>query len=78
MANDMNISTTSIPEIVDEAIRRETALESFYRQVIRGLGPDASPVLKRLYIQHGERIAQLESLVSEMQELQDLTGPIAD
>ena len=68
----------SIEEIVGEAIRRETALEGFYKLLVERLGPDASPILNRLYRQHRERIAQLECLVLEMRELRELTAPIAD
>lgn len=78
MNTNVTPTAMTIDEIVLEAIRREKTLMSFYENALDGVGPDARLLMKHLYLQHSERIAQLEKLQEEISNLRELSAPIAD
>jgi hypothetical protein len=78
MAKAKILCQMSVDEIISEAIHREHVLMTFYKDAILEVGPDARLLMSHLYSQHSERIHQLEVLLAEIEDLRELTAPIAD
>lgn len=78
MNTDKPLSAMTIDEVVVEAIRREKMMMDFYERAMDGAGPDARLLMANLYTQHCERIIQLERLREKINELRELSAPIAD
>jgi rubrerythrin len=72
------LSQMTSDEIVREAIRWEETMLKFYQRVLHDVSSDAQVVVLQLCSQQKERIAQLETLLENLEELRELTDAIAD
>ena len=68
----------SIDEVIERAIDRERQMKEYYQLALSEVGPDARGLLSDFSIQHDERIKKLHHLLSEIEELRELSASIAD
>ncbi len=78
MKRQKALAKMSVDEILTEAITRETEMKNFYATAVCEVGPDACNLVSRFIIQCDERIRDIEGLRTELENLRDLTGAIAD
>ncbi len=72
------LAKMSVDEILAEAVARETEMKNFYATAVCEVGPDACNLVSRFVIQSDERIRDLEGLRTELENLRELAGAIAD
>ncbi len=70
--------SSSLDEILCDAIERERQMKHYYQDAVGEVGPDASELLSTFSHQHDERISKLNSLLNEVEELRALSASIAD
>ena len=68
----------SIDEVINEAMNREANLLGFYAEALRNVGPDAWETFNKLCEEHHRQMNALQNLLSEIQEIRELTDSIAD
>lgn len=73
-----SVPQMSVEDLIQESLRRENDLLKFYHEILPGVGYESLSLMTSLCEQQEARIAQLRNLLSEIQELRELTGSIAD
>jgi len=68
----------TVDDIITGAIEREERLKEYYNQALEDAGPDAKELLLDFSAQHDYRIGRLNRLLTEIEELRELNGSIAD
>ena len=78
MLTQKTVPQMSVEEMIQEALQRERDLLKFYHEILPGVGYESLSLMTSLCAQQEARIDQLQKLLSEIQELRELTGSIAD
>ncbi len=71
-------SCTSQEQLILEAIDREELLIEYYRMMKCAIGPDGECLARKLLEEHEKHIALLKNLLHDLEELKDLSIPMAD
>ena len=78
MLKQKSISMMSVEELIEESVRRELDLLQLYSEILPNVGYESMTLITRFCEEQKERIAQLRNLLTELRELRELTGAIAD
>ena len=71
-------SQMTVEELIEEALRREHHLITFYQSLLGEIGIDAQPLMEKLLHAHWEHFRALQELEEEVGVRRDMTIAMAD